>query len=248
MASPQTEQQIEAQRRLRLATAAAVAHAWSEMESYDDTDVPDWLGLVVPLVLGAQRAAIALTDAAFGVFMGRAPLGIDPAPLTGAGARNGTPPEEVYRRPFVDVWTALRDGHQYDEAVSMGQERATSTAETDVQLAMRAGADAIEQADPNMFGFHRAADPDACKFCQLVDGAYVKRADAMALHNRCGCGLEPNRQPHPLAARLPSGVAVHKHGELGPVLTDPDHNFRTEGQALALTGHRNGAQEGSRNG
>ena len=97
----------------------------------------------------------------------------------------------------------------------------------DVQLASRATFAAIQDADKTIFGFQRVADGDACAYCRMIDGAYVKRADAMALHNYCGCTLEPLTEPHPSAARLPSGVAVHEHSELGPVLTAPEHVFTT---------------------
>ena len=103
--------------------------------------------------------------------------------------------------------------------------RATSTAAMDVQLAARATFGAVQEADDGVYGYQRVADGDACEFCQAVDGAYVKSGDAMALHNNCGCSLEPLTVPHPRAARLPDGVAVHEHGELGPMLGDAAHDF-----------------------
>ena len=95
----------------------------------------------------------------------------------------------------------------------------------DVQLSARATFDAVQAADSGIYGYQRVADGSACEFCQRLDGAYVKSASAMALHNGCGCSLEPLTAPHRLAAYLPSGVAVHEHGELGPMLGSPDHSF-----------------------
>jgi hypothetical protein len=69
----------------------------------------------------------------------------------------------------------------------------------------------------------------------------------MALHSGCECGVEPNREPHRGAVRLPDGteirkyaygplndnVAVRNHGEYGPTLVGADHHFMTEAEALA---------------
>jgi hypothetical protein len=63
-------------------------------------------------------------------------------------------------------------------------------------------------------------------------------ANAIVTHN-CGCGLEPNDEPHRGAVHLPDGtrvrenqygplnanVAVEDHGELGPVLVAPGQKF-----------------------
>ena len=54
--------------------------------------------------------------------------------------------------------------------------------------------------------------------------AFVKSANAMALHNHCGCGLEAVFYDVEVPP-LPDGVAVHQHGELGAVLGDPAHSF-----------------------
>lgn len=225
MPSELTLAHLDAQRRLREIVAAAVASTWTGLGSYDERDVARWLELVLPVVLAGQRQAAALTDAYLASALDRRPLGISPQLVTGPAVRAGAAPADVYRRPFVTVWTALADQTPWEQAVRDGLERATSTAEMDVQLAMRAASHQVQQADERLFGFRRAVNAGACKFCQLVDGAYVKSADAMPLHNRCGCGLEPLTAPHPRAAVLPDGVAVREHGELGPLLTDPAHDF-----------------------
>lgn len=186
-----------------------------------------FLDAALPVVLTSQRASVALTDAYLASFLNRQPKGVNPEALIGSGVRNGADPREVYRRPFVTVWTALKDGRPFQDAVHSGLARAQSSAAMDVQLSMRATAGAVQQADDGIFGYQRVADGGACAFCLEVDGAYVKDGDAMPLHNNCGCGLEPLTAPHPRAAKLPSGVAVHEHGELGPVLTDPAHDFTT---------------------
>jgi hypothetical protein len=193
---------LSTQQRLRALVVAAITGAWRELPSYDDTDV-------------AAYIAAALN---------RAPLGIDPAGLTGSVLRAGVPLEQVYRRPFVTAWTALSNGTAYEDAVNAGRARAASSAAMDIQLAHRAAYAGIQAADPAIRGYQRVADASACQFCRIVNGAFVKSATAMPLHNGCGCGLRPVTRP--VADTPPAeGVAVHEHGELGPVLTDPAHHF-----------------------
>lgn len=227
MASQLLSAHIRTQARLRGLTVGTVERIWRNLPGYDRKDVPAWLAAVVPLVEAAQRQSIALTDAYIARELRRQPLGVDPDKLIRDG-RDGTPTADVYERPFVTLWTALGAGANYTDALSSGLNRALATAEMDVQMAMRAASTAVQAEGGAPYGFQRVADGDACEFCSAIDGAYVKFADAMALHNFCGCGLIPLSAPHRLAAKLPSGVAVRQHGELGPVLGSPDHDFTSQ--------------------
>lgn len=233
MASPLVEAHIEGERRLRAAIAAAVERVWRNLGGWNAGDAERFAASVAPLVSTGQRASVALTDAYLAQAVGRQPLGVPTGELIGPAVRNGAAPEEVYRRPFVTLWSALADHKPFDDAFAKALHRAKSTAALDVQLSMRATAGFVNDADPAMFGFRRVADGGACPFCRVVDGAYVKDGTAMPLHNHCGCGLEPLTEPHALAVELPSGVAVHQHGELGAVLTDPAHDFTAAAQALS---------------
>lgn len=239
MASPLTDAHIRGQEKLRRVTVRAVESIWRDLPGYDRENVDEWLSKVVPVALSAQRTSVALTEAFLARALRRQPLGLNPDDLIGAGARNGTPPETVYERPFVTLWTALGAGTLHDDALNAALARATSTAAMDVQLAFRATANAADE-QTNGYGYRRVANPNACAFCLEVDGAYVKgEGYAMALHNHCGCGLEPLTEPHRRAVHLPDGtrireyqhgplndsVAVHQHGELGAVLGAPEHNF-----------------------
>jgi hypothetical protein len=241
MASQLAEAHIEAERRLRLLASRLVGGAWRELPGYDRQNVDQWLAAVLPIVEAAKRQSAALTEGYIARALDRPAAGVDVDALI-ASLRGGVPAAEVYERPFVNVWTALKKGEQYTQAVESGLARATSTAEMDVQLTMRSTAAAVQVADPSIFGYRRVADAGACSFCSEVDGAYVKSANAMPLHNRCGCGIEPQTEPHRGAVLLPDGtqireyaygplndnVAVHLHGELGPVLTGASDHFISE--------------------
>lgn len=220
---------ILGQQRLRALVSTAVGTAWRSLPAYDEADIDPFLARTVPLVLAGQRQSVALTEAYLARSLGRAPLGLDPDTIIGPAIRSGATPEEVYRRPFVTVWTALKAGTQFQDAVEAGFARATSTAEMDIQLAARGTFAAAQRADDTIRGYRRVADGGACEFCVAIDGAFVKTADAMPLHNRCGCGLDPIVDEAVHATPAPESVAVHEHGELGPVLTDPSHAFTPEG-------------------
>ena len=220
MPSQLTLSHIEAERRLRLAVNQGVERIWRNLPGYDRENVDQWLSTVLPLIEAGKRASTSLTDAYLARALERPAFGV-PVP----DVRNGVPSATAYERPFVTTWTALGAGTAYADAVSSGLARATEMAAFDVQAAMRQTANTVQREDPNIYGYQRVADGAACAFCVEVDGAYVKNADAMPLHNNCGCSLEPLTSPHSRAANLPSGVAVHQHGEMGPVLTSPDHDF-----------------------
>lgn len=224
MASALAHKHIEAERRLRLLIAGRVEKLWRDLGSWDEDDVEPWLTGVLPLIESGQRASVALTEAYLARALERPAVGVNPEDVIGAAVRNGTAPDTVYRRPFVTVWTGLANGALFNDAVASGMARATELARFDVQAAMRATAQAV-QDEGGFYGFQRVADGDACEFCSMLDGAYVKSADAMPMHPGCGCGLEPLTEPHRLAAKLPDGTAVHQHGELGALLGSPDHDF-----------------------
>jgi hypothetical protein len=244
--SPLVDAHIEGQARLRKLLGRVITQTWGDLPGHDRANVDEWLSRVLPAVEASQRASVALTNAYLARSLERQPVGVPQEELIGAAVRNGTPPATVYERPFVTLWGGLGSGLDWAEASKKALGRATSTGAIDVQLSMRAAAEAVDRVDQNMFGYRRVADAGACQFCKEVDGAYVKGSSGFvyALHNHCGCGLEPLTEPHKGAVELPDGtevrpyaygplnenVAVELHGELGPVLTKPGDHFTTESQ------------------
>lgn len=185
-----TKAHIAAEAELRRLVKQATVAIWRGLPGYDRADVETFVDAIVPIIEAAQRQSVALTEGYLARALERQPLGLDPAALSGAAVRNGATPAEVYARPFVTVWTALKDGRPYEDAVAAGLARATETAAMDVQLSARATFDRAIDLDDNIYGYQRVADGDACAFCQEVDGAYVKASAgfAFALHNNCVLG------------------------------------------------------------
>lgn len=221
------EAHIEAQRRLRLITGRAVASIWEELPGYDRENLDEWLSKVVPVVQTGQRASIALTEGFLAQAVGRGPLGVNPETVI-AGVRGETATETVYERPFVTLWAKLGAGVQFSTAAAVALERARSSAATDVQMAMRDTLREVGEADELILGYQRVPDGGACSFCQLVSGQRYHTADLMPIHSNCGCGVDviTGTQRPDFSGRYDRDqVAIRQHGELGPVLVDPAHDF-----------------------
>ena len=248
MPSNLAKRHIEVNARLRNRTVARVSQLWRALPEYRDETLPEWLSAVVPLIKAAQRTQVDITVA----YLSRA---LD-RPVEGFTAddvmsmyRAGVSHEDVYTRPYSEVWTALADGAPFSEARRRGEFRATQTAATDVQLAMRDTLSIAGNTDDSIWGYQRVADGDACDFCLELEGAQFRTDDPMPIHPNCGCGVEPvvytrgvdnmnalrdfNRNPtavpvervNQAASLTPEGVKIVTHGELGPVITDPSHSF-----------------------
>ena len=218
---------------LRTASSGRVGRAWSGLGSYDESDVPRFVRQAVPVVLAGQRQAVRLTNAYLARLTKGQLAALDPDELVGASVRNGADPAEVYRRPFVNVWTALSKGVPWALAVAAGLARATSTADMDVALSTRAAASAFGGQDDRISGFQRVPDANACDFCLEVAGQRYSTDQLMPCHNRCGCTVEPIVDGRSYSqVRAPgddsADVAVHEHGELGPVLTNAEDHFTSE--------------------
>lgn len=227
MASAVAEAHMLIQERLRTALVAGVTSAWLGLAGYDEDDVPGWLERVVPLVLAAQQQSAQTTDAYIARSLERQPRGVNLSAVTGAILRAGAEPAQVYRRPFVNVWTALDRGQPWEAAVRAGMARAQDLARTDVQLAQRAALQQAQLRDPAIQQWRRVPDANACTYCRMIAGAKVNSAEAMPLHPGCGCTLEPitDGRFEPVTELGADGVSIREHGELGPVLVSPDHAF-----------------------
>jgi hypothetical protein len=238
MASRLAERHIELNAQLRARTVAQLTRIWNSLPEYRDSTLPVWLQTAVPLVQAAQRSEIAITQAYLARALDRPVTGLD-ADRIMEQYRNGTPHEDVYSRPFSAVWTALAAGTPFDAAREQGLARATQTAATDIQMAMRDTLTTAGEADPDIWGYERVADGDACAFCLELDGAQFRTDSPLEIHPNCGCGVEPivytrgydNRnnlktfENQPMNRPPSDKVTIRQHGELGPVITDPAHDF-----------------------
>jgi hypothetical protein len=232
---------------LRAQAADYATTAWLELGQWRDPDV-------VPVMEGAQAATAALVAAEMAaveaVAMGTADVVLD---LTGLGTTlelRGVPATEVWRRPAVETWTRLAHDVPLEDAVRSGAARADELATTNLQLAKTHTARAWGEADKRIVGYRRVLKGRSCALCTTAASQRYHGRHLLPIHSRCDCGVEPlygERDPgqvidvkaQPGEATDDTGgddVAVHHHGEVGPLLTERSHDFTGPADLAPATG------------
>ena len=181
---------------VRNRVSTRVDRTWRDLGSWDEADVARFQARVLPVVQAGQRRTVALTDAYLARATRTRPVGLVADDLIGAAVRNGTDPADVYRRPFVQLWTALSNGAQFMDAMNAAGVRAAQSASSDVSLSMRASADAFQEqatgpVESDIIGWERVLDPDACAYCATASTQRYKSANLAPIHANCQCGIAP---------------------------------------------------------
>jgi hypothetical protein len=227
---------------VRAQAAAFVAEVWNGLGSWYDADIERFIAAVLPVMEGAQAATATLVAAELAaveaVAMGTAEVVIDLTGLSTTVALRGVPGVEVWRRPAVETWTRLSHGDPLAGAVETGAARADELAATNLQLAKTHTARAWGEADHRVVGYRRVLKGRSCGRCTAAASQRYHRKNLLPIHTRCDCGVEPiygDRDPGQVIDvktlpgdeddTRPGEVAVHHHGEVGPVLTEKGHDF-----------------------
>lgn len=176
-----------------------LTHLWRTMGSYHKSDVDTLTEQVVPVVLAGQRQVASLTDAYLSSLYGH--MTGEPSPPSGDGLaavaaydvlREGKTPEDVYERPFIEVWAALKNGKSLDEAVQLGEQRLQNLAATDMQLAKTHASRAVLSGQERIVGYRRVLEGSySCGLCILASTQRYHKEELMPLHNFCDCGTAP---------------------------------------------------------
>lgn len=246
---------------LRERLLAYLAALFRRPGAWHTADAAGFVRHAVPTVAAAQRQTAALTAAYLrqyvSLFGGRVDLGAyQPDKVTGEATR-GVDPAEVYQRPYRSVWMALGDGKPLDEAVQAGEDRLTSIAATDVQLAKTRTAQAVLSHAERVVGYRRVPEgAQTCGLCLIAATQRYHSGELLPIHSGCDCGVEPivgTRDPgrtideaglaavhRAIADRIGKSAAdgrqvdyrkyliVHQHGEIGPVLAVRGQAFTSE--------------------
>lgn len=244
---------------LRTRLLTFVIGAFKALPNYRDGDAAAFIEQVLPVVLGAQQQMGQLTDGYLAQVIADM-LGTAPAP---AGVRlaedlRGTPPSEVYRRPFVTVWTALSNGKDMTDAVTQGANRLANITSTDMQLARTHATRQALAGNPRFRYFRRVLRGSFnCALCVLASTQRYNKERLMPIHPGCDCGVRPIpgdqdpgqvidedllREAHAAVAkgtgksdpggRTPdyrSVIITREHGEIGPLLAVKRHDFTGPG-------------------
>jgi hypothetical protein len=173
--------------------------------------------------------------------------------LTTQALRNGVDAETVYRRPFVELWTALDKGKTMTEAIEAGAFRARTLATTELQLARRNVGLEIRGRNNRIVGYIRTlTGRENCALCYVASTQRYNRGDLLPIHPGCDCGELPlygNSDPGQVineelleathqaveerfglsdrGARAIDyrDIQIRDHGEMGPMLTVRGQHF-----------------------
>jgi hypothetical protein len=177
---------------LRARLLGLVAASYAGQGDYRDAAAAAFVTQAVPAVQAAQQTMAGLTSAYLAHMISStaggtaAPVGV-PAELL--GNLRGVDPAEVYRRPYVQVWTDLSRGKSLDDAVAAGSRRAQSIASTDLQMAKTKAAQVVMQHDERVTGYRRVlVGAHSCALCVLASTRWYSRGDLLPIHPGCVIG------------------------------------------------------------
>lgn len=245
--------------RLVMGTGEKLAAVFSNLGSWREADYQKFLQYAENTVGGAKLQGAKLQTAYYSEMAKTVDEKFKSVPmsqldLSTPALRNGVTSAEVYRRPFVEVYTALANGKQMTDAIAAGARRAQSIASTDVQLARREAGLRNRQNNQRIVGYRRVlTGSENCALCYVASTQRYTRGDLLPIHPGCDCGEMPifgTQDPgqvldqynldkaHELVqqrfgvsdrgARSPidyRDIKIQQHGEMGPVLTVRGQNF-----------------------
>jgi hypothetical protein len=182
---------------LRASVVQQLLTVWYGMPAYRDGNVDDWLGVALPLVQAAEETSAVATTTYMQIQMQL--LGSDDtldipdmSLVTGEAIRNGATPEEVYYRPFKEIYNALSNGIDFDTAVDYGAERLRQLVETDIQLTHTNTSRTLLSQRNDVVGFRRIPTGEfTCALCLVASTQRYHKLDLMPIHPGCDCRVAP---------------------------------------------------------
>jgi hypothetical protein len=248
--------------RLVRGLGVRVAGAFTNLGSWRDADFERFTKMIEPTLTGGRLQAARL-QVGFYQQMAKArgeafsSPSISASDFTVPKLRNGAAAQEVYRRPFVDVYTALSQKKDMTQAIFSGANRISSIVSTDMQLARRNAGFMSRGANDNIVGYARTlTGSENCALCYTASTQRYRRGELMPIHPGCDCGEMPifgDQDPGQVIddIRLDAtheavearfgfsdpgaraidyrSIAIREHGELGPMLTVADQHFTGPG-------------------
>lgn len=177
---------------------------WDSLPHYRASAVEDMIQAITPRVTAGQLRIADLTRAYLAQCARE--LGwkvvlpsIDQDEIRGA---RGIDPRVVYRRPAVDVYTALAAGKPLPQAAAEGRLRLTQLIGGDMQLAKVHASRQSMRGYPEEGQFYRRVltGRENCALCVVASTQRYYRGDLLPIHPGCDCGVQP----------LPPGLAVNQ--------------------------------------
>lgn len=180
---------------LRTALLDATVDTFGRLTSWRDADADSFIAAVVPMVAGAQQAMAAMTDVFMAAMLSDL-LGevVEPLGVALEEDLRGVSAEEVYRRPFLQIWTDLAGGALLKAAIEAGRRRAEGLVATDLQLAKTHSSRIAlqERGDGRIVGYRRVlTGAENCAMCVLASTQRYHLKDLLPIHSACDCAVAP---------------------------------------------------------
>lgn len=169
--------------------------------SWRQEDVAAFQEQAIPAVQASQQTLAAMC-ALYVASQASEQLGYEVTPPgipddAAVDLREDVTPQEVYRRPFVTVYTYLSEGAPLDEAVKHGQTRLAEIVEADLQQtyarAMQAAMEAVdvEPAERARFWRRTLVGETNCALCVIASTQRYRVEDLNPIHPGCDCRVDP---------------------------------------------------------
>lgn len=177
---------------------------WDSLPHYRTSAVEDMIQAITPRVTAGQLRIADLTRAYLAQCARELGWKVVLPPIDQDEIRSarGVDPRVVYRRPAVDVYTALAAGKPLPQAAAEGRLRLTQLIGGDMQLAKVHASRQSMRGYPEEGQFYRRVltGRENCALCVVASTQRYYRGDLLPIHPGCDCGVQP----------LPPGLAVNQ--------------------------------------
>ncbi|MER5501385.1 hypothetical protein ABT096_29850 [Streptomyces sp. NPDC002561] len=169
-----------------------MTRTWAGLGSWRDTDVRRFERTALPVLLAGQRQVASLTasylEQLYREVDGRARrVSLDLDTVTGRALRD-VDPDEVYRRPFKEVWAALGNDVTFDDALARGAHRLETIAKTDLQLARTHTVREVGEQMPRFTYTVRELQGEYdCALCMIASTQRYHKRTLAPIHPGCDC-------------------------------------------------------------
>lgn len=177
---------------------------WDSLPHYRASAVEDMIQAITPRVTAGQLRIADLTRAYLAQCARELGWKVVLPPIDQDEIRSarGVDPRVVYRRPAVDVYTALAAGKPLPQATAEGRLRLTQLIGGDMQLAKVHASRQSMRGYPAEGQFYRRVltGRENCALCVVASTQRYYRGDLLPIHPGCDCDVQP----------LPPGLAVNQ--------------------------------------
>lgn len=177
--------------QVRTAVDLYATRSWASAGSWRDGDVDRLVNLILPKVQAGQIQVAQLTSAYVASLAkyvdGRTVKASTVSRSMILDARKATP-TEVYRRPAVQMYTALAGGASLTEAVSQGVNRLSSLVLTDLQLAKTHQERVSYSGAGYEYTIRTLTGRENCALCEVATTQRYHVKNLRPIHPGCDCG------------------------------------------------------------